>query len=102
MFGCVYLRTCSTILDLACVETLLIKVLHAGKHPCATEAHWVDGALLMERHSVCDDLQEMQTAHQRSLRVVVFRVAEMKADTHFPEAVDRQPSQHNGEHWTAR
>lgn len=68
----VYLRTCSTILDLAGVETLLIKVLHAGEHPCATEAHWIDGTLLVEGHSVCDDLKKMQTAHKCSLHVAVF------------------------------
>lgn len=54
----VYLRTCSTILDLAGVETLLVEVLHAGEHARATEAHWIDGTLLVERHSVCDDLNE--------------------------------------------
>lgn len=68
----VHLRTCSTILDLAGVETLLVKVLHAGKHPCATEAHWIDGALLMEGHSVCDDLKRMQAAHKCSPHVAVF------------------------------
>lgn len=56
---CVYLRTCSTILDLAGVETLLIWVLHAGKYPCATEANWIDGALIMEWHSICDDLKKV-------------------------------------------
>lgn len=55
----VYLRTCSTILDLAGVETLLIRVLHAGKDPCGTEAHWIDGALIMERHSIRDDLKKV-------------------------------------------
>lgn len=55
----VYLRACATILDLAGVETLLIRVLHAGKHPRATEAHCIDGALIVERHSVRDDLKEV-------------------------------------------
>lgn len=57
-----HLRPRSTILDLAGVETLLVVVLHAGEHPCATEAHRIDGALLVERHSVCDDLKRRPAA----------------------------------------
>lgn len=51
----------SPILDLAGVETLLLRVLHAGEDPRAAEAHRVDGALVMEQHSVRDDLGSSQT-----------------------------------------
>lgn len=57
---CVYLWTCSPIFDLAGVEALLVRVFHAGKDSCAAEAHWVDGILIMEQHSVCDDLESGQ------------------------------------------
>lgn len=55
-----YLWTCSSILDLAGVEALLVRIFHAGKDPCAAEAHWVDDTLVMEQHSVCDDLKSSQ------------------------------------------
>lgn len=57
---CVYLWACSPILDLAGVEALLVGAFHAGKDSCAAEAHWVDGTLVMEQHSVCDDLESSQ------------------------------------------
>lgn len=57
---CVYLWPCSSILDLAGVEALLVGVFHAGKDAGATEAHRVDGTLIMEQHSVCDDLEGSQ------------------------------------------
>ena len=60
MCVCVYLWTCSPILDLAGVEALLVGVFHAGKDSRAAEAHWVDGALIMEQHPVCDDLESSQ------------------------------------------
>lgn len=53
-----YLRTCNPILDLAGVEALLVGVFHAGKHSSAAETHWVDGALIVEQHPVCDDLRD--------------------------------------------
>lgn len=56
----VYLWTCSTILDLAGVEALLVGVFHAGKDSSAAEAHRVNGTLVMEQHSVCDDLEISQ------------------------------------------
>lgn len=55
---CVYLWTRSPIFDLAGVEALLVGVFHAGKDSRAAEAHWVDGTLVMEQHSVCDDLEK--------------------------------------------
>lgn len=77
---CVHLRTCSTILDLAGVETLLIRVLHASKHPCATEAHWIDGALIMERHSIRDDLKKVHNLR----RVALFWTGDWSATRHAP------------------
>lgn len=56
----VYLRTCSSILDLAGVEALQIGVFHAGEDACAAEAHWVDGTLVMKQHSVSDNLESRQ------------------------------------------
>ncbi len=52
-----YLWTCSSILDLAGVQALLVGVFHAGKDSRAAEAHRVDGTLIMEQHPVCDDLR---------------------------------------------
>lgn len=57
---CVYLWTCSHILDLAGVEALLVRVFHAGKDSGAAEAHRVDGTLIMEQHPVCDYLESRQ------------------------------------------
>lgn len=54
---CGYLWARSTIFNLAGVEALLVGVFHAGKDSCATESHRVDGTLIVEQHSVCDDLE---------------------------------------------
>lgn len=52
-----YLRPGSHILDLAGIQALLVGALHAGKDPSAAEARRVDGTLVVEQHSVRDDLE---------------------------------------------
>lgn len=67
-----YLWACSPILDLAGIEALLVWVFHAGKDSCAAEAHWVDGALIMEQHPVCDDLESGQKFAFGNIHLVVI------------------------------
>lgn len=62
-----YLRTCTPVLDLAGVEALLVRVFHAGKHSGAAETHWVDGALVMEKHPVRDDLRDGRQLRSKTL-----------------------------------
>lgn len=58
----VYLWATTPVLNLAGVEALLIRALHAGEEACATETHWVDGTLVMEQHPVCDNLEQGRTS----------------------------------------
>lgn len=51
-----YLGLHATVLDLTGVQTLLVWVLHAGKHSSTAVAHRVDGTLIMEARSVGNDL----------------------------------------------
>lgn len=72
MYVCVYLWTCSSILDLAGVEALLLRIFHACKDSCAAEAHWVDGTFVMEQDSVCDDLTSSKKVEFR-VNVMLIR-----------------------------
>lgn len=56
---------------MAGVEALLVWVFHASKDTSAAEAHWVDGTLIMEQHSVCDDLERSQKFAFSKVHVVV-------------------------------
>ena len=56
---------------MAGVEALLVGVFHASKDTSAAEAHWVDGTLIMEQHSVCDDLERSQKFAFSKVHVVV-------------------------------
>ena len=51
-----YLGLHATVLDLTGVQTLLVWVLHAGKHSSTAVAHRVDGTLIMEARAVGNDL----------------------------------------------
>lgn len=55
-----YLWPRPPVFDLTGVQALLLGVLHAGKDPGAAETYGVDGALVVEQHPVCDDLQVFQ------------------------------------------
>lgn len=55
----VYLRQHATVLDLAGIQTLLVRVLHAVIYPRTAIAHGVDGTLIMEARPVGDDLKMM-------------------------------------------
>lgn len=57
---CFHLWTCPSILDLAGVEALLLRVFHAGIDTRAAEAHRVDGTLIVKQRPVCDYLKSSQ------------------------------------------
>lgn len=57
MILCIYLRPLIAIFNLTGIETLLLWVLHAGKHSRAAEAYRKDGAFVVEVSSICNYLR---------------------------------------------
>lgn len=55
--ACAYLWSLFAVFNLTGIEALLLWVLHAGKHPCAAEAYWVNCAFFVKVRSICNDLK---------------------------------------------